>query len=103
MTGLGYDKNKTGDQDSLDVLFSDEFEGKLTYLTEMRDTVGLSAHPAWAYDPETLTAGAVRRGAGRGRQGGQDRHRPPGRPATRTSRTWPAAASSWRWPGPATC
>jgi spermidine/putrescine transport system substrate-binding protein len=43
MTGIGYDKNKTGDQDSIDVFFSDEFKGKLTYLSEMRDTIGLSA------------------------------------------------------------
>jgi spermidine/putrescine transport system substrate-binding protein len=43
MTGIGYDKKKTGDQDSIDVFFSDEFKGKLTYLSEMRDTIGLSA------------------------------------------------------------
>jgi spermidine/putrescine transport system substrate-binding protein len=43
MTGIGYDKNKTGDQDSIDVFFTDEFKGKLTYLSEMRDTIGLAA------------------------------------------------------------
>ena len=54
MTGLGYDKNKTGDQDSIEVLFSDEFKGKLTYLSEMRDTVGLSAIRL-GFQPEELT------------------------------------------------
>jgi spermidine/putrescine transport system substrate-binding protein len=43
MTGIGFDKNKTGDQTSLDVFFGTEFKGKLTYLSEMRDTVGLAA------------------------------------------------------------
>ena len=43
MTGIGYDKNKTGDQDSINVFFTDEFKGKLTYLSEMRDTIGLAA------------------------------------------------------------
>ena len=43
MTGIGFDKNKTGDLDSIEVFFSDEFKGKLTFLSEMRDTIGLSA------------------------------------------------------------
>ena len=43
MTGLGFDKKKTGDLDSLEILFADTYKGKITYLTEMRDTVGLSA------------------------------------------------------------
>jgi spermidine/putrescine transport system substrate-binding protein len=43
MTGLGFDKAKTGDLASLEVLFTDQFAGKVTYLTEMRDTVGLAA------------------------------------------------------------
>ncbi|HSL77140.1 MAG TPA: extracellular solute-binding protein [Candidatus Limnocylindrales bacterium] len=54
MTGIGYDKNKTGDQDSLDVFFSNEFKGKLTYLSEMRDTIGLAAIRQGA-KPEELT------------------------------------------------
>ena len=54
MTGIGYDKNKTGDQDSLEVFFTDEFKGKLTYLSEMRDTIGLSAIRQGA-KPEDLT------------------------------------------------
>jgi spermidine/putrescine transport system substrate-binding protein len=54
MTGLGFDKNKTGDLDSLDVLFGDQFKGQLTYLSEMRDTVGLSAIRLGS-DPATLT------------------------------------------------
>ena len=54
MTGIGYDKAQTGDQDSLEVFFSDEFKGKLTYLSEMRDSVGLSAIRL-GFNPEELT------------------------------------------------
>jgi spermidine/putrescine transport system substrate-binding protein len=54
MTGLGFDKNKTGDLDSLEVFFTDEFKGKLTYLSEMRDTIGLSAIRLGS-KPEELT------------------------------------------------
>jgi spermidine/putrescine transport system substrate-binding protein len=54
MTGLGFDKNKTGDLASLDVLFDETHKGKVTYLTEMRDTVGLSAIRLGS-DPATLT------------------------------------------------
>ncbi|HEX2470294.1 MAG TPA: extracellular solute-binding protein [Candidatus Limnocylindrales bacterium] len=54
MTGLGFDKNKTGDLDSLEVFFTDQFKGQLTFLSEMRDTVGLSAIRLGS-DPSTLT------------------------------------------------
>ena len=54
MTGIGFDKNKTDDQDSIEVFFSDEFKGKLTYLDEMRDTIGLSAIRL-GHKPEELT------------------------------------------------
>ena len=50
-----FDKKKTGPQDSLSVLFSDKFAGKMTYLDEMRDTVGLSALRPRSYDPASLT------------------------------------------------
>jgi len=54
MTGLGFDKAKTGDLDSLEVLFGDQYKGKLTFLSEMRDTVGLSAIRLGS-DPASLT------------------------------------------------
>jgi spermidine/putrescine transport system substrate-binding protein len=54
MTGLGFDKAKTGDLTSIEVLFSDQFKGQLTYLSEMRDTIGLSAIRLGS-DPATLT------------------------------------------------
>jgi len=54
MTGLGFDKKKTGDLDSLEILFADTHKGKVTYLTEMRDTVGLSAIRLGS-DPSSLT------------------------------------------------
>jgi spermidine/putrescine transport system substrate-binding protein len=54
MTGLGFDKNKTGALDSLDILFDEKYKGKVTYLTEMRDTVGLSAIRLGS-DPSAIT------------------------------------------------
>jgi spermidine/putrescine transport system substrate-binding protein len=54
MTGLGFDLNKTGDLTNLDVLFTDQFAGRLTYQSEMQDTIGLAALKL-GYDPATLT------------------------------------------------
>jgi len=54
MTGIGFDKNKTGDLTSLDVFWDAKYKGKLTYLTEMRDTVGLAAVKL-GFDPAKLT------------------------------------------------
>ena len=54
MTGMMIDKKKTGAQDSLSVLFSNKFAGKMTYLDEMRDTVGLSALHL-GVDPASIT------------------------------------------------
>lgn len=42
MTGLGYDKAKTGELTSLDALWDVAYKGKVDYLTEMRDTIGLT-------------------------------------------------------------
>ena len=42
MTGLGYDQAKTGDLTSLDALFDLKYKGSIVYLTEMRDTIGLT-------------------------------------------------------------
>jgi len=42
MTGLGYDKAKTGDLTSLDALWDTKYKGKVDYLTEMRDAIGLT-------------------------------------------------------------
>jgi spermidine/putrescine transport system substrate-binding protein len=42
MTGLGYDKAKTGALTSLAVLYDVKYKGKVDYLTEMRDTIGLT-------------------------------------------------------------
>ena len=54
MTGIGYDKSVTGDVDSLGVLWDPKNKGKVTYLTEMRDTVGLAAIKL-GFDPDELT------------------------------------------------
>ena len=44
MTGLGYDSAVTGNLTSLDAFFTDDprWKGKVTFLSEMRDTIGLS-------------------------------------------------------------
>jgi spermidine/putrescine transport system substrate-binding protein len=42
MTGLGYDKAKTGALTSLDALWDIKYKGKVDYLTEMRDSIGLT-------------------------------------------------------------
>src|SRR4051812_24810068 len=44
MTGLGYDKAVTGDLTSLEALWTDDarWKGKVTFLNEMRDAVGLT-------------------------------------------------------------
>jgi spermidine/putrescine transport system substrate-binding protein len=55
MTGLAFDQKKTGPLTSLGVLYTDQFKGKVTYLGEMRDAVGLTALDQGA-DPATLTA-----------------------------------------------
>jgi spermidine/putrescine transport system substrate-binding protein len=54
MTGIGFDKKKTGDLTSLASLWDAKWKGKLTYLTEMRDTVGLAAIKL-GFDPTTIT------------------------------------------------
>ena len=54
MTGLGFDQNETGPLTSLTVFFTEQFSKRMTYLTEMRDTVGLSAITQGS-DPATLT------------------------------------------------
>ena len=42
MTGLGYDSAKTGDLKSLAVLWDPKYKGKMDFLTEMRDAIGLT-------------------------------------------------------------
>jgi spermidine/putrescine transport system substrate-binding protein len=44
MTGLGFDSAATGDLTSLEALWTDDprWKGKVTFLTEMRDTIGLT-------------------------------------------------------------
>ena len=44
MTGLGFDSAVTGDLTSLAALWTDDprWKGKVTFLTEMRDTIGLT-------------------------------------------------------------
>lgn len=54
MTGPAYDEKVTGPITSLAPLFDDSFAGRVTYLLEMNDTVGLAALKD-GVDPATLT------------------------------------------------
>ena len=56
MTGLGYDSAVTGDLTSLESLWTDDprWTGKVTFLTEMRDTIGLTMLRA-GKDPSQAT------------------------------------------------
>ncbi len=54
MTGIGHDAAITGPLDSLEVFFADTYKGRMTYLSEMRDTIGLAAIKL-GHSPEELT------------------------------------------------
>ncbi len=54
MTGLGYDKAQTGALTSVAALWDEKLAGKITYLTEMRDAVGLTLLKL-GYKPEEFT------------------------------------------------
>jgi spermidine/putrescine transport system substrate-binding protein len=57
MTGLGYDEAVTGELTSLNVLWEDDprWAGKVTFLSEMRDTIGLTMFKL-GLDPSQTTA-----------------------------------------------
>ena len=71
MTGLGFDREETGDLTSLDALFDLKYKGKVDYLTEMRDTIGLSMLQL-GLDPAKATNGRLRRRGRRDQAGVQD-------------------------------
>jgi spermidine/putrescine transport system substrate-binding protein len=54
MTGIGFDRNATGDITSLASLWDTANAGKVTFLTEMRDSVGLAARKL-GFDPGAIT------------------------------------------------
>jgi spermidine/putrescine transport system substrate-binding protein len=54
MTGLGFDSAETGDLDSIESFWDTKYKGKVDYLSEMRDTVGLAAIKL-GFDPASLT------------------------------------------------
>ena len=66
MTGHDVRREEDRPTDSLSVLFSDQFAGKMTYLDEMRDTIGLSALNL-GFDPASLTQEQFDAVAGAGR------------------------------------
>ena len=54
MTGLGFDSAVTGDLTSAAALWDPQWKGRITYLSEMRDAVGLTLQKL-GYDPSTVT------------------------------------------------
>ncbi len=54
MTGLGFDRKVTGDLTSSAAFFDPKWKGRVTYLSEMRDAVGLTLQKL-GYDPSTVT------------------------------------------------
>jgi spermidine/putrescine transport system substrate-binding protein len=54
MTGLGYDRAVTGALASAGILFADTYAGRVAWLPEFRDTVGLAAL-SQRVDPATLS------------------------------------------------
>ncbi len=54
MTGLGFDSAVTGDLTSSAALWDEQWTGRITYLSEMRDAVGLTLQKL-GYDPSTVT------------------------------------------------
>lgn len=54
MTGLGFDLDVTGDLTSSAALFDAKWKGRVTYLSEMRDAVGLTLQKL-GFDPSTVT------------------------------------------------
>jgi spermidine/putrescine transport system substrate-binding protein len=56
ITGIGYDRKKTGDITSLDALWDGKYKGRITFLQDsMRDAVGLAAIKL-GVKPETMTS-----------------------------------------------
>ena len=94
-------RTRPATQTSLKVFFTDQFAKKMTYLTEMRDTVGLSALVQGDRSGDdhraTVPGGDWPRSTPPSRRAGSARSR-----ATRTSTSWPGATRSSRWPGRAT-
>ena len=94
MTGLGYDQNVTGPLTNLDILFAPDYAGRLTFLTEMRDTVGLAALRLGP-TPRPSRRSSSRRRWHRCRKPWTTA--PSARsPATATSTTWLPATWCWR-------
>ncbi|HEV8490580.1 MAG TPA: extracellular solute-binding protein [Candidatus Limnocylindrales bacterium] len=54
MTGLGFDKAVTGDITSSAALWDPKWKGRVTFLSEMRDTMGIALQKL-GHDPEQVT------------------------------------------------
>jgi spermidine/putrescine transport system substrate-binding protein len=54
LTGLGFDSEVTGELTSSAALWDSQWAGRVTYLSEMRDAVGITLQKL-GYDPENFT------------------------------------------------
>ena len=104
MTGLGYDSAVTGDLTSLDALWTDDprWKGKVTFLTEMRDTIGLTHAPARQGPVAGDRGRRSTRPIAEMPEGGRRRDRPGVHRQRLRRGPRRRATSSWRWPGRAT-
>lgn len=74
MTGLGYNPKKTGRElTSINDIFDPKFKGKVTMLTEMRDTIGL-VMLALGKDPATCTLDDAKAAAAKIKQARESGH-----------------------------
>ncbi len=74
MTGLGYDPKKTGRElTSINDIFDAKFKGKVTMLTEMRDTIGL-VMLGLGKDPATCTVDDAKAAAAKIKQARESGH-----------------------------
>ncbi len=90
--GIIYRKDKVKrEPKSVDDLFDPDYKGKVTMLTEMRDTVGARAQPAMGADPEKATDDEFLKAIDKIGEGVRTRARSAASPATSTRRTSPRA------------
>jgi spermidine/putrescine transport system substrate-binding protein len=74
MTGLGYNPKKTGRElTSINDIFDPKFKGKVTMLTEMRDTIGL-VMLGLGKDPATCTVDDAKAAAAKIKQARESGH-----------------------------
>ena len=92
LAGIIYRKDKVAEPKSVNDIFDPKLKGKVTMLTEMRDTVGLTML-GMGKDPATGSLDDAHRSGRQDRQGQPRRPDPRASPATTTRRTSPRATA----------